>query len=448
MSGQNLPVSALLRQGKGGTGDLDDKRRSKNEYREQKDLEEQRKAGTAPATVDIDTGRDINPHIPEFIERTPWYVPTEGPTLKHQRPHPERERQLSSLREWYPKGTTQNIAKKFRRGACENCGAMGHNKKNCLERPRAKTAKHTESNFAPDDYIVNELKMDYSAKRDRWNGFNPADYDKVVEEHEKMEETRKLIKSKNIEDGLEEPEAEEDEDKYADDMIPEQSVDMDSRTRITVRNLRIREDTAKYLYNLDESGPYYDPKSRSMRENPFANVPGKEMEAAKFSGENFIRYTGEVVEANQAQVFAWQARCKGIDIHSLAEPTKLEALKREYEKQVAETKDDNKKKLLEKYGEQSAAPSKELLLAQTENYVEYNRKGKLIKGAERPIAKSRYDEDIYPGNHTSVFGSYYKDGEWGFKCCHSFIKNSYCIGEQGHALEDELPAFKKPRRTE
>uniref|UniRef100_A0A0M3HLX2 Pre-mRNA-splicing factor SLU7 n=1 Tax=Ascaris lumbricoides TaxID=6252 RepID=A0A0M3HLX2_ASCLU len=30
------------------------------------------------------------------------------------------------------------------------------------------------------------------------------------------------------------------------------------------------EDTAKYLYNLDPNGPYYDPKSRSMRENPFA----------------------------------------------------------------------------------------------------------------------------------------------------------------------------------
>lgn len=57
-----------------------------------------------------------------------------------------------------------------------------------------------------------------------------------------------------------------------------------------VRNLRIREDTAKYLYNLNENAPYYDPKSRSMRENPLAGVKGKEQQAAKFSGENFVRW--------------------------------------------------------------------------------------------------------------------------------------------------------------
>jgi pre-mRNA-processing factor SLU7 len=39
------------------------------------------------------------------------------------------------------------------------------------------------------------------------------------------------------------------------------------------------------------------------------------------------------------------------------------------------------------------APPKELLLAQTENYVEYSRKGKVVKGDERPAIKSKYEED-------------------------------------------------------
>lgn len=48
---------------------------------------------------------------------------------------------------------------------------------------------------------------------------------------------------------------------------------VDSKQRITVRNLRIREDTAKYLRNLDPNSAYYDPKTRSMRDNPTPNVP-------------------------------------------------------------------------------------------------------------------------------------------------------------------------------
>ena len=36
----------------------------------------------------------------------------------------------------------------------------------------------------------------------------------------------------------------------------------------------------------------------------------------------------------------------------------------------------------------------------------------------------------YPGNHLSVWGSHYNalSGLWGFACCHSSVKNSYCAG--------------------
>lgn len=39
----------------------------------------------------------------------------------------------------------------------------------------------------------------------------------------------------------------------------------------------------------------------------------------------------------------------------------------------------------------------------------------------------------YLNNHKSVWGSYWNSGQWGFACCHSLIKNSYCLGEAGKA---------------
>jgi hypothetical protein len=42
----------------------------------------------------------------------------------------------------------------------------------------------------------------------------------------------------------------------------------DAKNRQSVRNLRIREDTAKFLFNLDPNSAHYDPRTRAMRANP------------------------------------------------------------------------------------------------------------------------------------------------------------------------------------
>jgi pre-mRNA-processing factor SLU7 len=65
----------------------------------------------------------------------------------------------------------------------------------------------------------------------------------------------------------------------------------------------MREDTAKYLLNLDVNSAYYDPKTRSMREDPFANKDT----ASTFTGDNFVRYTGDTAKMSELEVFAWEA---------------------------------------------------------------------------------------------------------------------------------------------
>ncbi|XP_023236757.1 pre-mRNA-splicing factor SLU7-like [Centruroides sculpturatus] len=111
---------------------MDEPKDKKRDWRKSKQLEEERKLGTAPAAVD-EEGREINPHIPQYIATAPWYFGSSCPTLKHQRPQPERRQSYTKIEEHFVRGLKAKTATKYRKGACENCGALTHTKKNCFE---------------------------------------------------------------------------------------------------------------------------------------------------------------------------------------------------------------------------------------------------------------------------------------------------------------------------
>lgn len=52
--------------------------KSREDHRKQLELEEARKAGLAPAEVDED-GKEINPHIPQYMSSVPWYLNAKKP---------------------------------------------------------------------------------------------------------------------------------------------------------------------------------------------------------------------------------------------------------------------------------------------------------------------------------------------------------------------------------
>jgi pre-mRNA-processing factor SLU7 len=88
----------------------------------------------------------------------------------------------------------------------------------------------------------------------------------------------------------------------------------------SVRNLRIREDTAKYLLNLDPDSAHYDPKSRSMREDP---LPYKDASQKSFAGDNFVRKSGDFYDMEALVVHSFAAHEKGQDIHMQGAPSQV-----------------------------------------------------------------------------------------------------------------------------
>ncbi|KAH6947379.1 hypothetical protein HPB50_018534 [Hyalomma asiaticum] len=439
MNQTNLPVSEIIK-----SKEVDEpKKQSREDWRKAKELEEARKAGTAPAAVD-EEGKDINPHIPQYISSAPWYFGAKGPTLKHQRPQPEKQKQFSRISEYYSRGefVSETILNE------SSSTELTRKSPSFCIRPRKIGARFTNDDIAPDEKDLPSLNLDYDGKRDRWNGFDPACYQAVIEEYRKVEEAKRQLKEDKLKHDImnlegvstrerddSEEEADGDEDKYADNAdMPGTKVD--SKQRITVRNLRIREDVAKYLRNLDPNSAYYDPKTRSMRDNPYKNS-NKTPEELHFAGDNFVRYSGDTQKIAEAQLFAWQAYEKGVDVHLQAEPTKAELLNKEFLSKEEEFRHSMKDSILEKYGgaEHLQVPPKELIFAQTEDYVEYSRHGEVVRGAEKPVIRSKYEEHVLINNHTSVWGSYWKDFQWGYKCCHSLIKNSYCTGASGKEVQ-------------
>ncbi|KAF1773967.1 Pre-mRNA splicing Prp18-interacting factor [Phytophthora cactorum] len=369
-------------------------RLSSSDFKKKREIEEARKNGTLPPEQDAD-GNLINPHNP----------------------------------------------------------TMSHKTNECVERPRKVGAWKTNQDLKSDDVVVDVRsekfgKLAFDAKRDQWLGYDPKDHSKTVEASaDKKKEKKTRTKAKDKEEGKSNSDSDSDSD-YESDMESEDEEFRDhdegpmftervarqggvggAQMKTTVRNLRIREDTAKYLRNLNPNSAYYDPKTRSMRDNP---NPELNPEDTTFVGDNTARFTGDAQKLASAQLFAWEAYSKGTDIHPLANPSQAEFLKNQYEERKAALEKEKSRKILDKYGE--------LLLAQSEHYVEYSRDGRVVKGRERAPVRSKYVEDAFEKTtlHLGLL-----------------VRKSYCTGEDGKkAIEDskmanaDRPMLKVPEKLE
>ena len=141
------------------------------------------------------------------------------------------------------------------------------------------------------------FELSYDGKRDPYNGYDSRQYQQVIEQYRKIDDQKRRNKAAALlaksadgaaaaaaaaAEGAPTPagesetnaaadsessssEDEADEDKYAED-APQAGQKIDTKRRITVRNLRIREDIPKYLRNLDPTSAFYDPKTYVERD--------------------------------------------------------------------------------------------------------------------------------------------------------------------------------------
>ncbi|GBG25356.1 Pre-mRNA-splicing factor Slu7 [Hondaea fermentalgiana] len=499
---------------------------TREELARKRTLDEARKSGVLPPKVD-DEGNMLNPHMPEFMSQAPWYLKQdEGSGLKHQRLAKDHE-EKTALDAWYKRGKNVFVNDKktrFEKNACKNCGAKTHTAKDCMERPRKRGAWKTNTNLASDEVQQQDLKLDYDAARDRWNGFDAdAHMKQQMRIHERAEQEKRKEaqrrrdeefrkkqerKAKRMADrearkkrsraekelkatGGEDADNEQDDDDAGsesdsssgssssssdndddddddgeggegsdaggrgsgsdDDGLRQRGDEsaifkVGNKVKASVHNLRIREDTAKYLRNLNPDSAFYDPKTRSMRANP---NPELALNEAEYAGDNYVKMSGDAIELAKAQTFAWdyERRAEGAhqdadQMHLQGNPTQILLAQKQFEERAKKAKELREQALKEKYGEGALATRKtdpSVHGGASSEFVEYTPDGRRIRSGVNAVqAGPKYEEDVMEGNHTSVWGSYFdREGmRWGFQCCWQTSRRSYCTGEAGKRAKE------------
>lgn len=393
------------------------------------ELEELRKAGAAPAEVD-DEGNMINPHIPQYMSEAPWYVSDGKPGLKHLKNF-KAKKKLAKVTDFVRRGEKIQRSSRYRSGACKNCGAMSHKERDCCERPRKRNAQLTNSDIQPDEIIDDDLNFDYEGKRDSWKQYDINNHLYLAQYSEKVDAARRRKRDLEIDQMLKEGTVEkerlestlDEKEEIKDSGIVIQQ--MNDKKRQTIRNLRTREDTAKYLRNLELDSAYYDPKTRSMRSNP-TSQSSKKKGATDFFGDNFHRVSGDSVRFHQQQTFAVQLEEKGLENQKnlammASNPTKAEMISKLFEQKKEQFQMSKRDQIISKYGGSEyfhkKPPSASLPLEPD-----------VLANVDKAVVCTKYDEDVLEGEHTEIWGSFYdiSSEKWGYACCHKLKRGISC----------------------
>mmetsp|Transcript_35873 Transcript_35873/g.83151 ORF Transcript_35873/g.83151 Transcript_35873/m.83151 type:complete len:270 (-) Transcript_35873:1156-1965(-) len=178
-----------------------------------KQLEEARQSGKAAPEIDVESGKMINPHNPEYITKRPWYLGESGPSLNHhavqkknhfitmheadavakQRKKKERKDTRLQVGMWVEalfRGKNPWLpAKVLKMNLDGTADVEFENGK--VQKKVARAHIKTSMAFGSMLGIEEEGKLAFDAKRDRWHGYDPTAHKGTIERYNRMDDARR-----------------------------------------------------------------------------------------------------------------------------------------------------------------------------------------------------------------------------------------------------------------
>lgn len=275
----------------------------------------------------------------------------------------------------FKKSDAPQVSGTWKKGSCTNCGNPSHQARDCLERPRQRgavfTNKVTQNTSGKDNSKIKDAKT-FEEKRDRWAEYDPNEFVDHAKNFSEEELERRKKKSNELEKRhVMEPEKDANRFPSGNPTTNPPAVGgapTDQTTVTTLKSMRLREDTAKYLNNLEENELWFDPKTRILIDT---NTGRKiEPEGIQPSNSKFL----------DIQQFAWEQGEQGIDVNLEANPSETELMYKEYLDRKEQAKLERDRLLKSKYNVDPVQDvPKEFLVNETEDDIEYDKNGQPIK---------------------------------------------------------------------
>lgn len=304
-----------------------------------------------------------NKHIPKYIKAKPWYYESAESEdyLVHHRQSQNKKNALNIDQNDQPQ-LGQGIRDSFihndlnqshhhnKNLICTNCGAFDHVKKDCIERPR-KIRQQLSTGNNQNNNVINEKELDWDARKDRWFGYTGKEYDETLRKWEHDKNEKSSDSTKNNED----KEYDTDEEielrklnlfKYQGATSKQNSV---NDTSVVTTAVRLREDRAAYLNDINSDKINYDPKSRLYKSEDLGSVDEKSnMFRRHLTGEGLeLSKLNQIArgEAKKAGIRDEISDQKKIDHILIANPTKYDLLMKKQMRGEQRTTGEGKDKI-------------------------------------------------------------------------------------------------------